>query len=278
MSLDFGDYLPNPRVDFTNVAVRYDAAAGRVDVAFTFSAVPPASYEIRAGVGLGSIDANKNCTAPVYTSNVFHEDASLTGGGVAIVGHYDLGYPGVGGRLWSSYSDPDSAIGWFDADSSIYDWQSGPNKEWNFGTVNAALSGRNYTCAYAAMWANGTGGQGNDYSDVFPLSAVVDPRPPTNPAPVLPPPAAVEQSGVLGANASARVGVREARRAVKRVLTKHYRKHFTHGKRYRITCRGAVAKTCQVRWQYRRTRYKGKVKLTRATGRLVVKYDITRLP
>jgi hypothetical protein len=169
MSLDFGEVLPDPRVDFTKVLVKYDAAAGRVDVAFTFSAVPPAEYGIQAGVGIGTLDASNQCTAPEWTSNRFHESGSLTNG-VAVSGYYNsYSGNGVGGQGWDPYSDP---YGWFDSNSSIFDWQSGPKKEWHFGTVNTKLLGRNFNCAYAVMLAMGGGGQGLDYSSLFPLSAV----------------------------------------------------------------------------------------------------------
>jgi hypothetical protein len=173
MSLDNGDFLPDPRVDFTSVRVKYDAAAGRVDVAFTFSAVPPAEYGIQAGVGIGTLDASNRCTAPIFTSGRFHEDGSVTNG-VAVVGQYNRGYPGNGveGDGWDPYSNP-VQYGWFDSNSSIFDWQSGPKKEWNFGTVNTKLLGRNFNCAHAVMFAVGPDGrQGLDFSSLFPLSAV----------------------------------------------------------------------------------------------------------
>ena len=54
LSLFAGDELPDPPTNFTNVAVKYDDAAGRVDVAYTFDQVPSAGQEIHAGVGLGN--------------------------------------------------------------------------------------------------------------------------------------------------------------------------------------------------------------------------------
>jgi hypothetical protein len=172
MSIENGDYLPDPTFDFTSVRVKYDAAAGRVDVAFTFSAVLPAEYGgIAAGVGIGTLDASNQCTAPVWTSGRFHESNYPLTNGVAVVGHYSR-YEGNGVEAdgWDPYSNP-VQYGWFDSNSSIFDWQSGPKKEWNFGTVNTKLLGRNFNCAYAVMFDVGPAGQGTDYSSLFPLSA-----------------------------------------------------------------------------------------------------------
>ena len=59
LSIYAGDTLPSPPVDFTSVAVRYDDVAGRVEVSYTFSVAPGPSQQLNAGVGLGSIRAER---------------------------------------------------------------------------------------------------------------------------------------------------------------------------------------------------------------------------
>jgi len=242
MSLDNGDSLPDPTVDFTNVLVTYDAATGRVDVAFTFSEAPPTDYGIRAGIGIGTIDADNHCTAPVFTSGSFHEDGALTQG-AAIVGQYNLSrtYSGSGveGRLWDA-DDPAGEHSWFDSDDPIFDWQGGPKSEWNLGTINKQLLGRNYNCAYAVMLAQGSDGEGLDFSSEFPLGAA--PAAQRDQPPATPAPSTVDQNDVLSIVAR-RLGLGAARHAARRVLSNRYGKRFTKGKRYRITCRGDLSKT-----------------------------------
>ena len=67
--------LPDPPTSFTNVTVKYEDAAGRVDVAYTFDQVPAADQEIHAGVGLGTIRADGSCSAPFFTSLGWHVPA-----------------------------------------------------------------------------------------------------------------------------------------------------------------------------------------------------------
>ena len=164
--------LPEPPVDFTNVSVRYDEAAGRVDVSYRFSRAPAAYQQVNAGVGLGTVQADGSCNAPIFTdlswrsesANAFQGEAYVEGhsedftGGVT-VGFRRLGAAGLG-KLQS--------FGW-----------SADRRTWDFATINPSLIGRHYTCARAAMFLIGgppgsftsPGVDGLD-SDTFALSPV----------------------------------------------------------------------------------------------------------
>ena len=101
LSLFAGDQLPDPPTSFTNVTVKYEDAAGRVDVAYTFDQVPSAGQEIHAGVGLGTTRADGSCSAPFFTSLGWHVLAGEGRGESVVEGHSTNFVGHVTGEIFS---------------------------------------------------------------------------------------------------------------------------------------------------------------------------------
>jgi hypothetical protein len=175
LSLDLGDGLPIPPVDFTNVVVRYDDVAGRVDLSYTFSQTPAVSQDVVAGVGLGSIQANGECSAPEMRQTQWIPYDFPPQGQAAVWGR-SSGFAGSVSGFVSNFAGAD--VRW--ESTAMFDWPGTENRTWNFATRQPALEGKHYTCVRAAMWLQGGGdGIGADWFDgsVFALqpAAVTSP-------------------------------------------------------------------------------------------------------
>ena len=122
--------LPDPPTSFTNVAVKYDDAAGRVDVAYTFDQVPSAGQEIHAGVGLGIIRVDGSCSAPFFTSLGWRVPAGQGQRGESVVEGHSADFAGhVTGDRFSF----DDETAW--ESTSLSEWP-GAQRSWNFATTN----------------------------------------------------------------------------------------------------------------------------------------------
>ncbi|MET0512643.1 MAG: hypothetical protein ABW135_13285 [Thermoleophilaceae bacterium] len=153
LSLFGGDHLPDPPTNFTNVAVRFDDAAGRVDVSYTFNQAPASYQQIHAGVGFGTTLANGDCNAPFFSSLGWHVSTGEGRGESAVQGHSTNFTGNVTGSAWTF----DDEASW--DSTSFFEW-SGNKRTWNFATTNGALVGKHYNCATAAMWLGDFGGPG----------------------------------------------------------------------------------------------------------------------
>lgn len=172
---------PDPPVDFTNAAVRYDDQTGRVDVSFTFNTPPPASYGFEASVGLGVRDGDGSCNAPSY-ARWWQVASSKEAGQLALYGFRSKSGAGaiqptssheVVGTVFDDGADSE----WHDV-PPLSDWDAGPKQTWNFSTTNTALLNRDYICAEAHVTVSGTGGTGEDGGARFALNP-----PPPSPSP-----------------------------------------------------------------------------------------------
>ena len=137
--------LPDPPTSFTNVAVKYDDAAGRVDVAYTFDQVPASDQEIHAGVGFGTTRVDGTCSAPFFISLGWRVPADEVMRGESVVEGHSADFAGdVTGNLFTSAGETP----W--NSTALFEWP-GAQQTWNFATTNEALVGLHYNCATAGM-------------------------------------------------------------------------------------------------------------------------------
>lgn len=285
LSLFAGDQLPDPPTSFTNVTVKYEDAAGRVDVAYTFDHVPSAGQEIHAGVGLGTIRADGSCSAPFFTSLGWHVLAGQGRGESVVEGHSTNFAGHVTGESFSF----DDETAW---ESTLSSEWPGAQKSWNFATTNDdALVGKHYNCATAGMWmvdnSAADTGPGEDFleSNAFaltpeatanPVPPLADPAPATEPAPgsnVPPSTSNGSQSGFP------RFTSTKARRALKKALAHRFGKAFSAREDYEAECvkKSSSRWSCAVHWDYGQFVYKGKVGLNRRSdGRVVTRLSLRR--
>ena len=143
-----GDQLPDPPTSFTNVAVKYDDAAGRVDVTYTFDQSRAPGQEIHAGVGLGTTRADGSCSAPFFTSLGWHVLAGEARGESAVEGDSTNFAGDVTGESFSF----DDETAW--ESTVLSDWP-GADKTWNFATTTTRSSASTTTARPPACgwWA-----------------------------------------------------------------------------------------------------------------------------
>lgn len=213
--------LPDPPTNFTNVAVRYDDAAGRVDVAYTFNQAPASYQEIHAGVGLGTTRPDGSCSAPFFTSLGWHVLAGeASQSEAAVEGHSATSdvtgilFSGDGESTWNS--------------TSLFEWPGAQTLI--FATTNDALVDRPYNCATAGMWltdvpGHADAGPGEDSLE-GPFALTPDP-PPVNTPPASntesAPGTTVAPSTSSGSQPVVpRLTSTKARRAVKKALARRY--------------------------------------------------------
>ena len=278
LSLFAGDQLPDPATSFTKVAVKYDDAAGRVDVTYTFDRVPGAGQEVHAGVGLGTTRADGSCSAPFFSSLGWHVLAGEGRGESAVEG-VSTDFTGeVSGKSFSF----DDETPW--ESTVLSDWP-GADKTWNFATNNDALVGKHYDCATAGMWLMDApdAGPGEDFleSDAFPLAPEAIPPPVSTPPATEPAPGTtVPPNTSSGSQPGApRFTGTKARRAVKKALADRYGKAFSAREDYSAACvkKSSSRWSCAVEWDYGQFVYKGKVKLTKhSDGRIVTRFSLRR--
>ena len=286
LGLDIGDDLPRPPVDFTQVSVRYDDVAGRVDVSYTFNQAPASAEQLEASVALGFVEPDGSCSTPSWSSRHWH--GPIEGGpplGQAAVTGVSLGFTGsVAGRVWNYSADPSDGgyveDGW--EGTALFDWPGTQQTAWNFATAHPLLVGKHYTCVRAAMaiatLSNSNTGWGTDQldSDVFGLQPVVD-NPNPSPIDSRPPPVietspgVVVPSGSTGTQPTPRFTRQKARKAIKTALARRYGNAFRKRKGYVAKCQKTSASrwNCTVRWRYGQVIYNGTIRLTlRPDGRV----------
>ena len=143
-----GDPLPDPPVDFTNVSVRYDAVAGRVDVSYRFSRAPASYQDLHAGVGLGTVQPDGSCNAPIFTDLSWRSESANAFQGEAYVEGHSTDFTGsVTGLVFDD-------MGGASLGTASFEW-SASRRTWDFATINPSLVDRHYTCAHAGMWLTG---------------------------------------------------------------------------------------------------------------------------
>ena len=271
--------LPDPAVDFTNVAVRYDSAVGRVDVTYTFAETPRSYHVINAGVGLGSTHPDGDCRAPFTISQDWASGSDSHG--EAVVKGRSSNFSGVvTGSLW----DPDQVP--LDGDT-FSEWSG---RTWRFETTDAVLAGKQYTCARPVVWVSedGSGGHTNTgvgrddlATDAFALNAEplpVGTLPPPSPEPVSVPPTA--STGSQPSTPASPFTAKKARKALTKALASRYGKTFLKRTAYTAECLRTSASRwdCSVRWSYGRLVYKGKIKLMlRSDGRIVSRASLRKV-
>ena len=280
LSLEAGDGLPSPAVDFTSVSVNYDDVAGRVDVAYAFNQ-PPASYQsVNAGVGLGAVQPDGSCSTPVHLSLGWRHLIGEAVEGQASVEADSSNFTGaVSGNMWRD-SDVFSWPG-----TALFNWTT--PQTWSFATIHSTLVGKRYTCARAVTFVSGggIGGVGIDFfdGDVFELTPA---DPASAPAPIdgapgksSPPP------GQSQPVKPAPLTDRQARRVAKKALAELSPKAFRKRESYTAACRKTSASrwSCAVRWRYGRFVYRGRIKVVlRSDGsiatRVALRRDAATLP
>jgi hypothetical protein len=274
----YGGELPDPPVDFTSVSVEYDDVAGHVQVSFGFAQTPAAHSELHAGVGLGSLRPDGSCSAPIFTSLVWHLESpdSSPRGEVAVEGHSTNFAGRVTGTLWEH--SPTDVQTWEGA--SLFKWPGSPKRTFTFATTRSSLIGRHYNCAFAGMWVQDSNGVGEEALDgVLELTSAVPSPPPAGGGTTPPPPPPPPTTG-SGSQSSPSLTGRRARRALNRALARRYGRVFRRRTAFTASC----VKTsdsrwrCAVRWRYRDAIYKGKVTVRlRADGTIATRVALRKI-
>ena len=161
LSLDVGDVMPDPPVNFTRVTVRYDQPAATVESTFRLSGPVASTSELSISVALGFLEPGGSCTLPEFTSRRWHSEQE----GNAVVGASP-----------TSTTPPRVSSSVFQG--GVFSGVTGDaiavhGRKVRFESANPAMRAFRYDCAEAALVVRSAagGGIGVDLSAPFPLVA-----------------------------------------------------------------------------------------------------------